>query len=124
MRRSLVVSDLAALNYRDIRGNCRVAFEAAEKLGIPRVIEPADMVLLAVPDKLAVMTYLHQLRAHFTGQEVALMQFGGTSQESSYASVHSSAQAPSTAAAASASASASASAASASAVTDEETVSG
>ena len=53
-----------------------MAFETAEKLGIPRVIEPADMVLLTVPDKLAVMTYLHQLRAHFTGQEVALMQLG------------------------------------------------
>jgi hypothetical protein len=65
-----------SLNSRDIRGNCKLAFETAEKLGIPRVIEPADMVLLTVPDKLAVMTYLHQLRAHFTGQEVALMQLG------------------------------------------------
>jgi len=43
------------------------AFDAAAKLGIPRVIEPSDMVLLAVPDKLAVMTYLHTLRSYFTG---------------------------------------------------------
>lgn len=43
------------------------AFDAAAKLGIPRVIEPSDMVLLAVPDKLAVMTYLHQLRSYFMG---------------------------------------------------------
>lgn len=28
------------------------------------------MVILAVPDKLAVMTYLYQLRAHFTGQKL------------------------------------------------------
>lgn len=63
-----------------------MAFEAGEKLGIPRVIEPADMVLLTVPDKLAVMTYLHQLRAHFTGQEMSLMQLGGKAEESSYTS--------------------------------------
>lgn len=39
-----------------------------------------------MPDKLAVMTYLHQLRAHFTGQEMSLMQLGGTTEESSYSS--------------------------------------
>ena len=44
------------------------------------------MVLLNVPDKLAVMTYLHQLRAHFTGQEMSLVQLGGNTGESSYAS--------------------------------------
>ena len=44
-------------------------------------------VLLSVPDKLAVMTYLHQLRAHFTGQEMSLMQLGGNTEESSYSSV-------------------------------------
>jgi hypothetical protein len=51
----------------DIIGNCKKAFDAGEKLGIPKVLEPADMSLLAVPDKLAVMTYLYQLHAHFTG---------------------------------------------------------
>jgi len=44
-----------------------VAFDAGEGLGISRVIEPSDMDVLTVPDKLAVMTYLYQLRAHFTG---------------------------------------------------------
>ena len=39
-----------------------------------------------MPDKLAVMTYLHQLRAHFTGQEMSLMQLGGNTEESSYSS--------------------------------------
>jgi len=37
-------------------------------LGISRVIEPSDMGVLTIPDKLAVMTYLYQLRAHFTGK--------------------------------------------------------
>ena len=62
-----ICSDFDSLSAQDVKGNCRKAFEAGEKLGIPRLIEPTDMVVLAVPDKLAVMTYLYQLRAHFTG---------------------------------------------------------
>lgn len=37
------------------------------------MIEPADMDILTVPDKLAVMTYLYQLRAHFTGHELEVL---------------------------------------------------
>lgn len=40
--------------------------------------------MLAVPDKLAVMTYLYQLRAYFTGHELEVQQIGKTSEESSY----------------------------------------
>jgi hypothetical protein len=57
-----------------VKGNCKKAFDAGEILGIPRVIEPADMDILTVPDKLAVMTYLYQLRAHFTGHELEVFQ--------------------------------------------------
>lgn len=67
---------MSKLSAHDVVGNCRTAFDAAESLGIPRVIEPRDMSLLAVPDKLAVMTYLHQLRAHFTGRELHIEQIG------------------------------------------------
>lgn len=42
------------------------------------------MSLLAVPDKLAVITYLYQLRAHFTGHQLQIEQIGNTSDESSY----------------------------------------
>ena len=56
-----------------MKGNCKKAFDAGEILGIPRVIEPADMDILTVPDKLAVMTYLYQLRAHFTGHELEVL---------------------------------------------------
>lgn len=73
-----------ALSPHDVVSNCRTAFDAAETLGIPRVIEPRDMSLLAVPDKLAVMTYLYQLRAHFTGHQLQIEQIGTTSDESSY----------------------------------------
>ncbi|XP_065347963.1 EH domain-binding protein 1 [Cloeon dipterum] len=75
---------IESLVPHDIRGNCKIAFDAGEKLGIPRVIEPADMAVLAVPDKLAVMTYLYQLRAHFTGHELEVQQIGKTIDESSY----------------------------------------
>ncbi|XP_026683939.1 LOW QUALITY PROTEIN: EH domain-binding protein 1-like [Diaphorina citri] len=61
-------------------------YDVPAALGISRVIEPADMDLLAVPDKLAVMTmtYLYQLRAHFTGHELEVQQIGKTTDESSY----------------------------------------
>uniref|UniRef100_K1PUY9 EH domain-binding protein 1 n=1 Tax=Magallana gigas TaxID=29159 RepID=K1PUY9_MAGGI len=62
----------------------RLAFDAAATCGIPRLIEPSDMVLLAVPDKLSVMTYLHQLRAYFTGQTLEVQQIGTNARESMY----------------------------------------
>ncbi|ERL86810.1 hypothetical protein D910_04214 [Dendroctonus ponderosae] len=73
-----------SLSPHDIKANCKIAFDAGDKLGIPRVIEPSDMHMLAVPDKLAVMTYLHQLRAHFTGHQLEVHQIGRTSEESNY----------------------------------------
>lgn len=81
---SLPRSDMSKLVVHDVVANCRTAFDAAEQLGIPRVIEPRDMSLLAVPDKLAVMTYLYQLRAHFTGHQLQIEQLGNTTDESSY----------------------------------------
>lgn len=75
---------MSTLSPHEVVANCRTAFDAAEKLGIPRVIEPRDMSLLAVPDKLAVMTYLYQLRSHFTGHQLQIEQLGNTSDESSY----------------------------------------
>merc|ERR1712106_531639 len=65
-----------SLSPQDVKGNCRKAFEAGEQLGVTRLIEPQDMVIRTVPDKLAVMTYLYQLRAHFTGHELEVAQIG------------------------------------------------
>lgn len=42
------------------------------------------MAILAMPDKLAVMTYLFQLRAHFTGQQMEVQTIGDTEKKSSY----------------------------------------
>nr|XP_022330026.1 EH domain-binding protein 1-like isoform X4 [Crassostrea virginica] len=76
--------DFKSLAPHDIKGNNRIAFDAAASCGIPRLIEPSDMVLLAVPDKLSVMTYLHQLRAYFTGQTLEVQQIGTNARESMY----------------------------------------
>lgn len=40
--------------------------------------------IISVPDKLAVMTYLYQMRAYFTGHELEVQQLGKTTDESSY----------------------------------------
>uniref|UniRef100_A0A4W3GMI5 Uncharacterized protein n=1 Tax=Callorhinchus milii TaxID=7868 RepID=A0A4W3GMI5_CALMI len=63
---------------------CFQAFDGFEGLGISRLLEPEDMVLLAVPDKLIVMTYLCQIRAHFTGQELNVVQIAETTSETTY----------------------------------------
>ncbi|GFU42959.1 EH domain-binding protein 1 [Nephila pilipes] len=62
--------DFESLSPHNIKENCKKAFEAAESLGIPKVMEHSDMVILAVPDKLAVMTYLYQMKAFFSGQKL------------------------------------------------------
>lgn len=42
------------------------------------------MVLLSVPDRLIVMTYLSQIRSHFTNQELSVLQIEHNSSQSSY----------------------------------------
>jgi len=57
---------------------------AANHFGIPKLLEASDMVLLSVPDKLSVMTYLYQLRAYFTGHSLELARLGDTSKDTTY----------------------------------------
>ncbi|XP_033648016.1 EH domain-binding protein 1-like isoform X1 [Asterias rubens] len=76
--------DFSSLSPHDIKDNNTKAFEAAATLGIPKLLDPKDMKLLAVPDKLAVMTYLFQIRAHFTGQQMELQRIGDTAKKSTY----------------------------------------
>lgn len=61
------------------------AFDGFAELGISRLIEPSDMVMLAVPDRLIVMTYLNQIRTHFTGQELSVLHIDKNSSETNYA---------------------------------------
>uniref|UniRef100_A0A667YS95 EH domain binding protein 1 like 1 n=1 Tax=Myripristis murdjan TaxID=586833 RepID=A0A667YS95_9TELE len=60
------------------------AFDGFEALGISRLLEPSDMVLLSVPDRLIVMTYLSQIRTHFTNQELSVLQIEHNSSQSCY----------------------------------------
>jgi len=76
--------DFHSLSPKDIRENNKLAFETAERLGIPKVLEASDMVLLTVPDKLNVMTYLHQLRCYFTEDQPVT----STTSQSERISVH------------------------------------
>ncbi|XP_066203965.1 EH domain-binding protein 1-like protein 1 isoform X9 [Saccopteryx leptura] len=69
--------DYAALDPLNIKQNNKQAFDGFAALGVSRLLEPADMVLLSVPDKLIVMTYLCQIRAFCTGQELQLVQLEG-----------------------------------------------
>ncbi|XP_058250610.1 uncharacterized protein ehbp1l1a isoform X3 [Hemibagrus wyckioides] len=73
------------LDPYDIKRNNKKAFDGFAELGITKLIEPSDMVLQAVPDRLIVMTYLSQIRAHFTGQQLSVVQIEQNSNESSYA---------------------------------------
>nr|XP_045007639.1 EH domain-binding protein 1-like protein 1 isoform X4 [Jaculus jaculus] len=69
--------DYASLDPHNIKQNNKQAFDGFAALGVSRLLEPADMVLLSVPDKLIVMTYLCQIRAFCTGQELQLVQLEG-----------------------------------------------
>ncbi|XP_023374230.1 EH domain-binding protein 1-like protein 1 isoform X2 [Otolemur garnettii] len=69
--------DYASLDPLNIKQNSKQAFDGFAALGVSRLLEPADMMLLSVPDKLIVMTYLCQIRAFCTGQELQLVQLEG-----------------------------------------------
>ncbi|XP_076829217.1 uncharacterized protein ehbp1l1a isoform X3 [Brachyhypopomus gauderio] len=73
------------LDPYDIKQNNKKAFDGFAELGISRLLEPSDMVMLTVPDRLIVMTYLNQIQTHFTGQELSVVQIEQNSSDSSYA---------------------------------------
>ncbi|TNN20402.1 EH domain-binding protein isoform 5 [Schistosoma japonicum] len=55
--------DYGSLSSNNSLQNCRLAFDVASKLGIPRVLDPSEVVSNShSPDLLSMMTYLHQIR--------------------------------------------------------------
>ncbi|XP_013178623.1 PREDICTED: EH domain-binding protein 1-like protein 1 isoform X3 [Papilio xuthus] len=76
--------DFSGLQPEEAERNLRVALEASARLGISQVLSAADVCAPPAPDKLAIMTYLFQLRAHFTGSELQVEQLGNDETESSY----------------------------------------
>ncbi|KAM4545235.1 uncharacterized protein PAE49_017889 isoform 17-T17 [Odontesthes bonariensis] len=76
--------DFDQLDPHNIKLNNKKAFDGFEALAISRLLEPSDMVLLSIPDRLIVMTYLSQIRSHFTNQELSVLQIEHNSSQSSY----------------------------------------
>ncbi|CAH0718355.1 unnamed protein product, partial [Brenthis ino] len=76
--------DFSGLSAEDADGNVRTALEASARLGIAQVLTASDVRRAPHPDKLAIMTYLFQLRAYFTGNELQVEQLGNDETESSY----------------------------------------
>ncbi|BHF80984.1 EH domain-binding protein [Sparganum proliferum] len=67
--------DFDSLDVKRERENVRLAFDAAAKLGIPRMLDPLEVAPPdrdRPPDRLGIMTYLHQLRMHFSKPSAAV----------------------------------------------------
>ncbi|KAM4018520.1 EH domain-binding protein 1-like protein 1 isoform 2-T2 [Anomaloglossus baeobatrachus] len=55
-----------SLDPLNVKENNKKAYDGFAALGIPPLLSPSDMLLRAVPDKLIILTYICQIRSHFT----------------------------------------------------------
>ncbi|KAM3968527.1 eps15 homology domain containing protein-binding protein 1 isoform 2-T2 [Aphomia sociella] len=76
--------DFSGLQVEDPEHCVRAALSAGARLGVPQLLCVADVLARPAPDRLAIMTYLFQLRTHFTGKELQVEQLGNDETESSY----------------------------------------
>ncbi|KAK3737052.1 hypothetical protein QZH41_016675, partial [Actinostola sp. cb2023] len=61
--------DFKMLDPDNIKENNKLAFDGFEKLGVSRLLDPTTMAITSVPDKLSIVTYLFQIKTHFTKPE-------------------------------------------------------
>lgn len=60
----------------DAEGNIKMVLRASETLGVPVLLHPSEIRRSHGPDRLALLTYLHQLRALFTNRQFRLSRIG------------------------------------------------
>ncbi|KAM5137814.1 EH domain-binding protein 1-like protein 1 isoform 1-T2 [Mantella aurantiaca] len=63
-----------ALDPLNVKENNKKAYDGFSALGIPPLLSPSDMLLRSVPDKLIILTYLCQIRSHFSVNSVVTTQ--------------------------------------------------
>jgi hypothetical protein len=47
-----------SLDKKNAAANLKLAFDAAERLGVPKLIDPEDITQLATPERRSIITYL------------------------------------------------------------------
>ncbi|XP_071973951.1 uncharacterized protein [Engystomops pustulosus] len=58
-----------ALDPLNVKENNKKAYDGFTALGIPPLLSASDMLLRPVPDKLIILTYICQIRSHFTSNK-------------------------------------------------------
>ncbi|XP_056383442.1 EH domain-binding protein 1-like isoform X2 [Hyla sarda] len=88
--------DYKGLDPLNVKDNNKKAYDGFAALGIPPLLSPSDMLHRQVPDKLIILTYICQIRSHFTSNKT-LDNLPASSQTAASPQAHSDVEKPDTA---------------------------